>query len=109
MFDADANFALPVVNVAHQGLWSTEHFRCVEDGSGSVGESIVLGVVVAAGAPCINVWLEGVPVCVATGGVGFADAGISVADPDRLLGADRVGELDEASVFFGHDEGLGHC
>jgi len=44
----------------------------------------------------------------AAGGVGLPDAGVAVADADGLLTADSVGELGEAPVLFGDDEGLTH-
>lgn len=105
---ADAYLRLPVVDVVHEVFGPTEDFGRVEDGAGPVGEGVVLGVVVAAGSPFVDVGLEGVPVGVAAGGVGLADAGIAVADADGSFFADGVGEFGEASVFFGHDEGLVH-
>jgi hypothetical protein len=49
--------------------------------------------------------LEGVPVRVAAGGAGLADAGIAVADADGAFFPDGVGEFGEASVLSGCDVG----
>lgn len=105
---ADADFDLPVVDVMHEVFGPTEDFGRVKDGSGSVREGVELCIVVPAGSPFGDVGLEGVPVCVAASGVGFPDARGAVANPDRLLLADSVGELGESPVFLGHDECLVH-
>ena len=105
---AESDFDLPVVDVVHEVLGPAEDFGCVEDGAGSVRQGIVLCVVIASRSPRVDVGLEGVPVRVAAGGVGFPDAGGAVADPDGFLLSDGVGELGEASVFFGDDECLVH-
>ena len=105
---ADLDLCLPALDVVYEVFGSAEDLGCVEDGAGSVGEGVVLGVVVAARSPRVDVRLERVPVRVAAGGVGFPDAGGAVADPDGFLLSDGVGEFGEASVFFGDDECLVH-
>ena len=49
------------------------------------------------------------PVGIAFGRQGLADAGLAVADANGVLSANSVGELDESTVFFGGYESLvGH-
>lgn len=105
---ADLDLCLPAVDVVHEIFGSAEDLGCVEDSPGSVGEGVVLGVVLAARSPLVDVGLQSVPVCVAAGGVGLADAGVAVADADGFLFADGVREFGEASVLFGDDEWLVH-
>ena len=105
---ADLDLRLPALDVVYEVFGSAEDLGCVEDGAGSVGEGVVLGVVVAARSPRVDVRLERVPVRVAAGGVGLADAGVAVADADGFLFADGVRELGEAPVLLGDDEGLVH-
>ena len=108
LVDADAESDHPVVDVADEFAVSGDDFGCVEDGAGTVGQRVVLDVVVAARSPGGKVGLQGVPVGVAAGGVRFADTGVAVADADGALGADCVGELSETAMFLGQDEGLVH-
>ena len=81
---ADLDFCLPAVDVVHEVFGSAEDLGCVEDGARSVREGVVLGVVLAARSPRVDVRLQRIPVRVAAGGVGLADSGVAVADADGV-------------------------
>jgi hypothetical protein len=61
VFDADAETGDPSVDVTDQFSMPRQDFRGVEDGTGTVGQRVVLGVVVAARSPRVEVSLEDAP------------------------------------------------
>ncbi len=108
VLDPDAEVHRPAVELPHEVLRPGQDVGRVEHRPGAVRGGVELRVVRAAPTPLVDVGLEGVPVRVAAGGVGLPYAGIAVADPDGLLLADGVRELDEPPVLFGGDECVGH-
>nr|WP_230085489.1 MULTISPECIES: hypothetical protein [Arthrobacter] len=76
--DASTDSDLVSVYLVHEHLGTAEHFWRVEDRSGSVRQGVKLFPILA------------------------------VADSNGLFFPHGIGELSDAAVFFGDDEGLVH-
>ena len=103
---ADRYAGADVLEVGVDLFGRGEYGRGVEDAACPGECCIDLVVRVVAGTPLFQEVLCLVPVGVAPGGEGLADSGLAVADPDGVLPAHRVGELDEPAVLFRGNEAL---
>lgn len=105
LVDADVDAGVQQFEVVAEFTQGAGDGGGVEQGarSGERGVDVLVGVL--AWAPGAQQVLGFVPAGVAVRGLGFAYSGWPVADSDVAVAFDGVGEFDEASVFFGGDEG----
>ena len=106
LIDADVDAAGDEAEFLLQLPGSGQHGGGVEHGLG-FGQGGVDGEVgVLAGSPGLEQLLGAVPVGVAAGGKGLADACLAEANTDGVLAFYGVGELNEPAVFLGGDESV---
>src|SRR4051794_20288809 len=104
LVDAEVDALEEQVEVALELLVADAHGRRVDNGPRARQGGVDLRVLVGAWPPFVEQGFGAVPVGVAARGERLADAGGPETDADVGLAAHGVGELDEATVFFGDDE-----